>query len=99
MDGWIMPSLSPRHFEVRMVGGNSFDPQSIEINAGDTITWINNDENSVHTATSNDGTTFDTKNVASLAYSKRIKFTTAGTIDYHCEIHKIMMTGKVVVMP
>lgn len=91
--------MSLRHFEVRMEGGNSFNPTTIEIKAGDTITWINDDENSVHTATSNDGTTFDTKNVASLAYSKRVKFTTAGTITYHCEIHKTMMTGKVVVMP
>ena len=90
---------SPRHFEVRMLGGNSFDPPTIEIKVGDTITWINDDENSFHTATSNDGTTFNTNRVESHRYSKRIKtFPVAGTIEYRCTQHS-SMTGKVVVGP
>jgi plastocyanin len=73
-------AASPRHFEVRMRGGNSFDPPMIEIKVGDTITWINDDDSSFHTATCDDGTTFDTKRVESLSHSDRInKFTAAGT--------------------
>src|SRR4249920_2485068 len=78
---------SPRHFEVRMLGGNSFDPATIEIKVGDTITWVNDDDNSFHTATSDDGTTFDTR-VESLSHSNRVnRLTTAGTIAYHCRRH------------
>jgi len=93
-------TVPPRHFEVRMLGGNSFDPPIIEIRVGDTITWINDDENSIHTATSDDGTSFDTHNLQPLSYSKRINnFPTAGTINYHCGKHPATMTGKVVVDP
>lgn len=89
---------SPRHFEIRMRGGNSFDPKTIEIKVGDTITWINDDENEAHTATSDDGATFDTSELASFSFSKRIKFTEAKTIAYHCDNHG-PMTGKIVVAP
>ncbi len=60
----------PWHFEIRMLGGNSFDPATIAIKVGNTITWINDDDNSFHTATSDDGTTFDTR-VESLSHSNR----------------------------
>jgi plastocyanin len=88
-----------RHFEVRMRGGNSFDPATLEVKIGDTITWINDDENSFHTATSNDGSTFDTNKVESLSHSKRIdRFIAAGTLDYHCTKH-LAMRGRITVTP
>jgi len=94
-----VPNAVSRHFEVRMVGGNAFDPPTIDVSVGDTVTWINDDENSVHTATSEDnGTTFDTSNVTQFGHSARIKrFDAAGTISYHCKKHPGTMRAKVIV--
>lgn len=79
-------------------GGNSvsiqnfsFNPASITVKAGDTVTWTNNDS-TTHTVT---GSGFDSGPLASGATFSH-KFDTAGSFDYHCSIHKTM-TGTVVV--
>ena len=63
---------------------NEFQPASITINVGDTITWVN-DGALPHTATADDGT-FDS---GQLATGEQFSFTfeTAGTFAYHCENH------------
>jgi plastocyanin len=78
----------------------SFDPNPIEIKAGDSVTWTNGD-NEVHTVTSgsqdasNIGQEFDSGTLAS-GQSFTHKFDKPGTYEYFCSFHE-SMTGKVVV--
>lgn len=88
-----------------------FEPGEIEIDAGDTVTWINNDD-ILHTVTSGVG---QKQGVPGVSENKDAKpdgmfdeqmdsvdatfeftFEEAGTFDYFCAIHP-GMTGKVVV--
>jgi plastocyanin len=68
-----------------------FDPPSITINKGDTVTWINHDSVS-HTVT---GTGFDSGSLAKDA-SFRYTFKDAGTYNYICSFHA-SMKGQVIV--
>jgi plastocyanin len=78
----------------------SFDPNPIEIKAGDSVTWMN-DDNEVHTVTSgsqdasNVGKEFDSGTLAS-GQSFTHKFDKPGTYEYFCSFHE-SMTGKVLV--
>jgi plastocyanin len=70
-----------------------FGPSTININAGDSVTW-NNRGPTNHTATANDGS-FDSGNLnRGQSYTKR--FDSAGTYSYICTPHPFM-TGRVVV--
>jgi plastocyanin len=71
----------------------AFDPDSVTIQVGDTVTWTNND-GTAHTATAIGGS-FDTGNIGPGA-SDSVTFDTAGTFAYVCSIHP-QMTGTVVV--
>jgi plastocyanin len=71
----------------------AFDPPSIEVAAGTTVTWTNDDQ-APHTATQN-GTGFQSNKIdpgASFSFT----FDTPGTYEYHCEYHP-NMHGTVVV--
>jgi plastocyanin len=71
----------------------AFNPSSITISAGTTITWTNKDA-VAHTVTSDSGL-FDSGTIGSgKTYSRT--FDTAGTFSYHCSIHPAM-TAKVIV--
>jgi plastocyanin len=63
----------------------SFRPATIDIKAGDTVTW-RNDDSTDHTAT---GKTFDT-GVLSQGRSGSFTFNHAGTFAYVCSIHPNM---------
>jgi plastocyanin len=69
----------------------SFSPAAISVQAGDTVTWVNNDT-VAHTATATDGS-FDTGPIDP-GSSASITFSTAGTFSYMCSIHP-SMTGSV----
>jgi plastocyanin len=71
----------------------AFDPSSITIEAGGTVTWTNTG-NATHTVTSDDGT-FNSGNIAS-GGTYSFTFDTPGTYTYHCSIHP-NMTAEVVV--
>jgi plastocyanin len=79
----------------------AFSPNPINIKVGDTITWINND-NETHTVTS--GLDFNDPNLGKQFDSGFLgekqtfshKFNTAGEINYFCEMHPNMI-GKVIV--
>jgi len=65
----------------------SFNPGSVTVAIGDTVTWANDSDTS-HTATADDGS-FDTgtfKEKASVSHT----FDTAGTFAYHCNFHGYM---------
>jgi amicyanin len=71
----------------------AFNPSTITVTAGSTVTWTNKDINT-HNVTS-DGGLFTSGNInPNEAYS--FKFDTPGTYPYHCSIHT-GMKGKVVV--
>jgi plastocyanin len=76
------------------IEGFAFSPQSVTVSEGDTITWTNAD-NAPHTATADDGS-WDTGNIAAGGGTGEVTFDTAGTFEYHCEIHP-NMTGTVIV--
>ncbi len=73
----------------------SFQPSSLEVKAGTTVTWTNND-NTVHTVTSNSGA-FDSGNLA-VGSTFSFTFTQTGSFSYHCNIHP-SMTGTITVVP
>lgn len=71
----------------------TFDPQTLEIPVGTTVTWTNNDT-AQHTATSNDGV-WDS-DILEQGESFSFTFEEAGTYDYICSLHP-NMTGQIVV--
>ena len=83
------------------VGNKAFSPNPINIKAGDTITWIDNDVET-HTVTS--GSSFNDHNIGKLfdsgildyAQSFSHTFKTGGEFSYFCQFHPTM-TGKVIV--
>jgi plastocyanin len=78
--------------EVQMVKSYRFDPKVIEINAGDTVTWTNED-NFTHTVEV-DGQE-DHKVEQGESFS--ITFDTPGTYHYVCTLHSKDMDGEVIV--
>jgi glucose/arabinose dehydrogenase/plastocyanin len=86
---------------VGIEGDQSYDPNPIEIEAGQTVTWLNGDAIS-HTVTSGSGSDsngdeelFDSKAIlAGGSYSKT--FDDPGTYDYYCFYHPSMV-GEIVV--
>ncbi len=71
----------------------AFNPNTITVTAGTTITWTNKDA-ITHTVTSDSGV-FDSGNINS-GGTYSYTFSTAGTFTYHCKIHTYM-TGSVIV--
>lgn len=78
-----------------------FNPNVVNINVGDTVTWTNADTVG-HTATSGKptdnqtGTVFDSSLIKAGGTYTSPPFTTAGTYDYFCMVHP-WMTAQVVV--
>jgi plastocyanin len=70
-----------------------FTPNTITINIGDTVKWINNGS-SPHTTTSNSGV-WNSGNLAPGSSFSRI-FSIGGSYSYHCNIHP-SMTAKIIV--
>jgi len=73
--------------------GSVFHPLTIEVKAGETVDWLNDDV-TVHTVTARDGSLNSGVMLVGDAFSAT--FTTPGTIDYLCAIHPLM-TGTVTV--
>lgn len=84
----------------------SFKPEVIEVSAGDTVTWVNDEASSAHTVTSGEveqgtgGVTatpdgrFDSGNVGP-GDTFEFTFEEPGTYAYYCAIHPATMTGEV----
>jgi plastocyanin len=69
-------------------------PAKITVKKGSTVKWFNKD-GYAHTVTSDDGTTFDSGNLAAGA-TFSYTANTVGTFDYHCKVHS-NMKGTLVV--
>lgn len=65
----------------------SFQPASITVNVGDSVTWTNADE-APHSATADEGS-FDTGTFGK-GESRSHQFTEAGTFTYFCRPHPSM---------
>lgn len=89
-------SCTPGATTVCLTPSNTFDPASITVKAGSTVTWSN-------TTGVTHNVTFDQKagappNGADFASGTfAATFATAGTYPYHCTIHGLSMSGTVVV--
>jgi len=78
------------------MAGTRFSPSSLTVTKGTTVTWMNNDGNTIHTATADDNS-WNTGDIAGNS-SKSITFNTVGTFPYNCIYHAAMgMTGTIVV--
>jgi plastocyanin len=78
--------------EVEMVKSYSFDPKTIEIEAGDTVTWTNED-NFTHTVQVEG----QEDHKVERGESVEITFDEPGTYDYVCTLHSQDMDGTVIV--
>jgi parallel beta-helix repeat protein len=83
-------STSPSNVSI---SDSSFQPQTINVTAGTTVTWTNFDP-VAHTVTSDTGL-FDSGSISTGKIFSR-KFNTAGIFYYHCSIYP-SMTGSVIV--
>jgi plastocyanin len=78
------------------ITGMTFSPSTLTVKSGTVVTWKNNDA-MTHTATSDNGTTFNTGNIAP-GTSASYTTSATGTFPYHCSIHP-GMTATLVVTP
>jgi plastocyanin len=78
--------------EVQMVKSYRFDPKVIEIKAGNTVTWTNED-NFTHTVEVDGQEDHEVDQGESFS----IKFDTPGTYHYVCTLHSQDMDGEVIV--
>lgn len=75
----------------------SFNPSSVTVKTGTTVTWVNNDSVPHDITNDPDGSKFKSQ---TLQQGENFKFTfdTAGTFPYYCGIHPSMQ-GTVIVEP
>jgi plastocyanin len=78
--------------EVTMVKSYRFDPKAVEIQAGQRVTWTN-DDNFTHTVKVDGQADHKVERGASVS----IAFDTPGTYHYVCTLHSQDMEGEVIV--
>jgi plastocyanin len=78
--------------EVAMVKSYRFDPTVVEIDAGETVTWTN-DDNFTHTVQVDGRADHEVEQGESFS----ITFDKAGTYHYVCTLHSKDMDGEVIV--
>jgi plastocyanin len=78
--------------EVTMAKSYRFDPETIEIKAGETVTWTN-DDNFTHTVEVEGQTDREVGKGESVS----ITFDEPGSYDYVCTLHRTEMRGTVIV--
>lgn len=87
-DGGSDPEPDDPAPETHHVDIASFQLPDLTIHEGDTVVWTNQDS-AAHTATSDDGSTFDSGRLDQ-GQSFSWTATAAGTFDYHCTFHSSM---------
>jgi plastocyanin len=75
-----------------------FEPASIQVAAGTTVTWTNHD-NFTHSVQLMDGGLPTDPMVMQPGSDATFRFTTAGTYHYQCHLHPQNMQGTVTVTP
>ncbi len=73
-----------------------FNPNSLSVKSGDSVTWTFTDQSNQHTVTFDDGS-FDSGTQSGGYTTKQTIGKPAGTtVSYHCTLHADM-TGKIIV--
>lgn len=80
--------------EVRAVKSYRFEPTEIQVDAGSSVTWSNED-NFAHTVRLLDGS-HPTEDLR-VGGSASITFETPGLVRYECSLHPAQMKGSVLV--
>jgi plastocyanin len=75
------------------IKGIAYNPKEVRVKVGQDLLWNWDDGGLEHTVTADDKS-FDSGRKASGSFTR--KFTTAGTVAYHCEVHA-KMHGTIVV--
>jgi plastocyanin len=81
------PSAQTQGGAAVTISNFAFQPASLQIAAGSSVTWTNQDS-TAHTVTSDSGA-FDSGQLAPGASFTQM-FMTPGTYTYHCQIHPFM---------
>jgi plastocyanin len=76
------------------IAGFAFDPASVTINAGESVTWTNRDQAAHSVVFAGGG---PRTGVLATGASATLTFATAGTFNYVCGIHGAAMSGTVIV--
>lgn len=76
------------------IAGFAFDPASVTINAGESVTWTNRDQAAHSVVFAGGG---PRTGVLATGASATLMFATAGTFNYICGIHGAAMSGTVIV--
>jgi plastocyanin len=76
-----------------LIDGMKFSPQTLEVNAGDTVVWQNKDPYP-HTATA-ENKAFDSRDIPENGTWKYVA-KTKGTMPYFCKLHTTMKGTLVV---
>ncbi|RYZ89208.1 MAG: hypothetical protein EOP04_07420 [Proteobacteria bacterium] len=87
-------SLPAAVIEMRSI---TFQPKSLTIHEGQSIQWWNVSYTD-HSATANDGQSFDTNMVTPKNTSLPVLFSKPGKYTYHCKMHGRTMSGIVIVL-
>ena len=69
----------------------SYDPKTLEIEAGDAVEWTNKSYTE-HSASAEDSS-FDTGLIPPGKTTKQVTFSSPGIFTYHCSMHGKSMTG------
>jgi plastocyanin len=78
------------------IQGMAFDPSTITVTTGTSITWTNKDAIG-HSVTSDNGV-FDS-GILNSTETFSYTFNTAGTFAYHCKVHSSMTASVIVKSP
>ena len=89
----VKATAAARH-TVEITSSMTYSPDTLQINAGDTVEWVSWDSTDVHTVTSNDGTTFSSV-ILNENDTFAHTFTAAGNFPYHCKVHGSAMAGVI----
>lgn len=98
----VSSAQEPTQFQVLIhKGSSSFDPPTLAVEVGDTVTWVNNDEKQHLTASiPGTGPTDKLEIYCPKFYPNTVctnTFDTPGKYPYFCFIHKNML-GEVIVL-
>lgn len=90
------PNVAPTIHTVKIIG-MKFVPETIEINKGETVRWINVSDQS-HNVVAKDKTFKSAMLSPNDNHTFEHTFESTGKFDYYCQPHRIMgMTGIVIV--
>jgi plastocyanin len=84
---------------VTATASNTFEPATVTINQGETVTWMNSGGGN-HNVIFEDGVRYPPSGSSSAAWTFPRTFSTPGTYSYYCSVHQNQgMTGTVTVNP